>query len=110
MLRAVTEAVPAAGSPHTAGPGGVRSTPRVRRGAPRPSATWPRRFGHLIAAGLPAEAAVGAASWAVRAFLGLTGLTEGTLADITVHDADPRRERAVLRHPRHIVPRGLVVR
>ncbi|MFF4502051.1 amidohydrolase family protein [Streptomyces sp. NPDC001401] len=66
--------------------------------------------GHLIAAGLPAEAAVGAASWTARAFLGLPGLTEGALADITVYDADPRREPAVLRHPRRIVLRGLVVR
>jgi imidazolonepropionase-like amidohydrolase len=65
---------------------------------------------HLIAAGLSAEAAVGAARWTVRAFPGPTGLTEGALADITVHDADPRREDAVLRHPRHIVLRGLVVR
>lgn len=65
---------------------------------------------HLIAAGLPAEAAVGAASWTARAFLGLTGLTEGALADITVYDADPRREPAVLRHPRRIVLRGRVVR
>ena len=65
---------------------------------------------HLIAAGLPAEAAVGAASWTARAFLGLTGLAEGALADITVYDADPRREPAVLRHPRRIVLRGRVVR
>lgn len=66
--------------------------------------------GHLIAAGLPAEAAVGAASWSARAFLGLGGLTEGGLADVTVHDADPRREPGVLRHPRRIVLRGRVVR
>ncbi|MFF4904695.1 amidohydrolase family protein [Streptomyces sp. NPDC001260] len=65
---------------------------------------------HLIAAGLPAECAVGAASWTARAFLGLTGLTEGALADITVYDTDPRREPGVLRHPRRIVLRGLVVR
>jgi len=39
-----------------------------------------------------------------------SGLTEGALADITVYDADPRREPAVLRHPRRIVLRGLVVR
>ncbi|MCX4883375.1 amidohydrolase family protein [Streptomyces sp. NBC_00847] len=66
--------------------------------------------GHLIAAGLPAETAVGAASWTARAFLGLTALTESALADITVYDADPRREPAVLRHPRRIVLRGRVVR
>ncbi|MEU9660103.1 amidohydrolase family protein [Streptomyces chartreusis] len=65
---------------------------------------------HLIAAGLPADAAVGAASWTAREFLGLPGLTEGGLADVTVYDADPRREPAVLRHPRRIVLRGRVLR
>ncbi|GAA3823378.1 hypothetical protein ACFS5L_26700 [Streptomyces phyllanthi] len=67
------------------------------------------RPGHLIAAGLPAETAVGAASWTARAFLGLGGLAEGGLADITVYDTDPRREPAALRHPRLIVLRGRVV-
>lgn len=66
--------------------------------------------GHLIAAGLPADVAVGAASWAARDFLGLPGLVEGGLADVTVYDADPRREPEVLRHPRRIVLRGRVVR
>lgn len=65
---------------------------------------------HLIAAGLPGEAAVGAASWTARAFLGLPGLAEAALADITVYDRDPRRTPAVLRHPRRIVLRGRVVR
>nr|WP_308801126.1 amidohydrolase family protein [Streptomyces polyasparticus] len=65
---------------------------------------------HLIAAGLPAETAVGAASWTARAFLGLPGLAEGGLADLTVYDADPRREPGVLRHPRRVVVRGHVVR
>ncbi|MET9836114.1 amidohydrolase family protein [Streptomyces sp. NPDC006385] len=65
---------------------------------------------HLIAAGLPADVAVGAASWAARDFLGLPGLVEGGLADVTVYDADPRREPGVLRHPRRMVLRGRVVR
>ncbi|MDQ1026360.1 imidazolonepropionase-like amidohydrolase [Streptomyces umbrinus] len=65
---------------------------------------------HLIAAGLPTEAAVGAASWTARDFLGLSGLTEGGLADVTVYAADPRREPGVLRHPRRIVLRGRVIR
>ncbi|MFE9019845.1 amidohydrolase family protein [Streptomyces sp. NPDC007808] len=65
---------------------------------------------HLIAAGLPADVAVGAASWAARDFLRLPGLVEGGLADVTVYDADPRLEPAVLRHPRRIVLRGRVVR
>ncbi len=44
---------------------------------------------HLIAAGLPPETAVGAASWTAREFLGMPGLAEGGLADVTVYDADP---------------------
>jgi imidazolonepropionase-like amidohydrolase len=66
--------------------------------------------GHLIEAGLPAEAAVGAASWTARAFLGLPLLAEGALADVTVYDTDPRREPGVLRHPRRIVLRGRIIR
>ncbi|GHG95923.1 amidohydrolase family protein [Streptomyces lanatus] len=65
---------------------------------------------HLIAAGLPADVAVGAASWVARDFLGLPGLVEGGLADVTVYDADPRLEPGVLRHPRRIVLRGRVLR
>ncbi|MFI6942715.1 amidohydrolase family protein [Streptomyces sp. NPDC050418] len=66
--------------------------------------------GHLVAAGLPADVAVGAASWRAREFLGLPGIEEGGLADLTVYEADPRREPAVLAHPRRIVVRGQVVR
>ncbi|WP_199551949.1 amidohydrolase family protein [Streptomyces sp. N35] len=65
---------------------------------------------HLVAAGLPADAAVGAASWAARDFLGLPGLVEGGLADLTVYEEDPRRSPGVLRHPRRVVVRGHVVR
>ncbi|WP_369248976.1 amidohydrolase family protein [Streptomyces sp. R41] len=65
---------------------------------------------HLVAAGLPPETAVGAASWTARAFLGLTGLTEGALADITVYDTDPRLDPGALRLPRRIMLRGRVVR
>ncbi|MFF6976527.1 amidohydrolase family protein [Streptomyces sp. NPDC008343] len=65
---------------------------------------------HLVAAGLPADVAVGPASWAARDFLGLPGLVEGGLADVTVYDADPRVEPGVLRHPRRIILRGRVVR
>ncbi|MET8133653.1 MULTISPECIES: amidohydrolase family protein [unclassified Streptomyces] len=65
---------------------------------------------HLVGAGLPPEAGVGAASWTARAFLGLPLLTEGALADITVYDTDPRGEPGVLRHPRRIVLRGRIIR
>ncbi|MET7986252.1 hypothetical protein [Streptomyces sp. NPDC005281] len=65
---------------------------------------------HLGEAGLPPAAAVGAAGWTARAFLGLPLLTEGALADITVYDTDPREEPAVLRHPRRVMLRGRIIR
>ncbi|MEU9137593.1 amidohydrolase family protein [Streptomyces sp. NPDC048404] len=66
--------------------------------------------GHLIDAGLPSEAAVGAASWTARAFLGLPLPAEGAPADLTVYGADPRKEPGVLRHPRRVVLRGRIIR
>lgn len=66
--------------------------------------------GHLIEAGLPAEAAVGAASWTARAFLGLPSLTENAPADITVYATDPRTTPEALHHPTRIMLRGRIVR
>ena len=59
--------------------------------------------------GLPDEAVLAAGSWAARAFLGLPGLVEGAPADLIVYDDDPRKDLAVLRHPRLMVIRGNVV-
>ena len=64
----------------------------------------------LHAAGLPAEAALAAGSWAARQFLGLPGLVEGAPADLVVYAADPRRELGTLAAPARIVLRGRVVR
>ena len=50
----------------------------------------------LHAAGLPAEAAVGAASWAARTWLGLGGIEEGAPADVVVYGGDPRADLDVL--------------
>lgn len=61
-------------------------------------------------AGLPAEAALGAASWVAREFLGLPGLVEGGLADVVAFDRDPRRDLSVLAEPSRVVLRGRVVR
>ncbi|MFG2450553.1 amidohydrolase family protein [Streptomyces sp. NPDC048512] len=65
---------------------------------------------HLIEAGLPTEAAVGAASWTARAFLGLPSLTENAPADITVYATDPRTTPETLHHPTRIMLRGRIVR
>jgi imidazolonepropionase-like amidohydrolase len=63
----------------------------------------------LAAAGLPAEAALAAASWAAREWLGLPGIADGAVADLVVYDADPRADLDVLAHPRLTVLRGKVV-
>ncbi|MFB8419258.1 amidohydrolase family protein [Streptomyces albidoflavus] len=64
----------------------------------------------LLAAGLPAEEAVGAASWAARSWLGLPGLTAGAPADLVAYDRDPVAHPEVLEHPVRVVLRGRVVR
>ena len=53
-------------------------------------------------------AAVGAASWDARAWLGRPGVAQGAPADLAVFPADPTLEPAVLGHPSAIVLRGRV--
>ena len=61
--------------------------------------------------GLPAEYALGAASWRAREWLGWnSGLDEGAPADFVVYDADPLADLAVLERPARVVLRGAVVR
>ncbi|MDK0523063.1 amidohydrolase family protein [Streptomyces sp. ML-6] len=64
----------------------------------------------LVRAGLPARAALGAASWTARAWLGLPGLVDGAPADLVAYATDPTEDPAVLNHPSRIVLRGRVVR
>jgi imidazolonepropionase-like amidohydrolase len=60
--------------------------------------------------GMPAEYALGAASWRAREWLGWNaGLDEGAPADFVVYDSDPRTDLSVLRDPRRVVLRGRVV-
>ncbi|MEV6107313.1 amidohydrolase family protein [Streptomyces sp. NPDC051940] len=63
----------------------------------------------LVAAGLPVTAALSAASWGAREWLGRPGLEEGEPADLVVYEADPRADPRVLSAPRRIVLRGRVV-
>jgi imidazolonepropionase-like amidohydrolase len=65
--------------------------------------------GALHAAGLPAEAALAAASWAARSWLGLPCIEEGAPADVVVYDADPRKDLAALRRPQRMILRGRLV-
>jgi imidazolonepropionase-like amidohydrolase len=64
----------------------------------------------LAAAGVPVTAALAAASWSARTFLGLGELTAGAVADAVVYDADPRHDLAILDHPRWVIRAGLVLR
>ena len=64
----------------------------------------------LATYGLSPEAALGAASWRARTWLGLDdNLAEGTTADFVVFDADPLEDLSVLGRPARIVLRGVVV-
>jgi imidazolonepropionase-like amidohydrolase len=62
----------------------------------------------LAAAGLPAEAALAAGSWAARDWLGLPCVEEGAVADLVVYDADPRADLDTLARPQLTVLRGRI--
>ena len=64
----------------------------------------------LYRMGMPAEEALGAASWAARRWLNRPGLDEGAPADLVLYAADPRKDLDTLAAPRRIVLRGRVVR
>lgn len=64
---------------------------------------------HLAAAGLPPEAAIGAASWTARSFLGFPSLEEGAPADVVAYHSDPRTDLGVLDKPARIILRGCVL-
>jgi imidazolonepropionase-like amidohydrolase len=63
----------------------------------------------LHAAGIPAEAALAAASWAARPWLGLSCIEEGAPADLVVYDTDPRADLDTLQRPQRMILRGRVV-
>jgi len=64
----------------------------------------------LAGAGLPAEAALAAGSWAARSWLGLPGLAEGAPADLVAYPEDPGADLAVLAAPVRVLRAGAVVR
>jgi imidazolonepropionase-like amidohydrolase len=63
----------------------------------------------LHAAGLPAEAALAAASWSARTWLGLPGLEQGAPADVVAYETDPRDHLDTVATPMRMVLRGRVV-
>jgi imidazolonepropionase-like amidohydrolase len=63
----------------------------------------------LHAAGIPAEVALAAASWAARRWLGLSCIEEGAPADLVVYDSDPRADLDTLQRPQRMLLRGTVI-
>jgi imidazolonepropionase-like amidohydrolase len=60
--------------------------------------------------GMPADYALGAASWRAREWLGWNAsLDEGAPADFVVYADDPRVDLGILRSPARVVLRGVVV-
>jgi imidazolonepropionase-like amidohydrolase len=53
----------------------------------------------LLDAGVPADLALGAASWTARSFLGLDGIEEGAPADLVAYRDDPRTDVRALHKP-----------
>lgn len=74
-----------------------------------PCGTVSTEVAWLIRAGLPAQAALGAASWAARSWLGLPGLADGAPADLVAYDTDPTLDPTALAHPSRVILRGRVV-
>jgi imidazolonepropionase-like amidohydrolase len=64
----------------------------------------------MAAAGMRPEAALAAASWSAREYLGLRGLEPGAPADAVVYDRDPRQDLDQLAAPVAVVLRGRCVR
>lgn len=63
----------------------------------------------LIAAGLPVEEAIGAASWTAREVLDLPRLREGDRADVIWTENDPRADLDRLRQPDLVILSGSAV-
>lgn len=64
----------------------------------------------LRAAGMSTDDVLAAGSWGAREWLGLSGLTEGGLADLAVYATDPRRDLNTLHEPVRLILRGRVIR
>jgi imidazolonepropionase-like amidohydrolase len=63
----------------------------------------------LHAAGVPAEDALAAASWAARTYLGPPGIEHAAPADPAIYASDPRTGLETLHDPELIVLAGRVI-
>lgn len=75
-------------------------------GSVMPHGLLPQEVAELVAAGLSPRAALDAACWGARRWLGMPDLEEGASADCVVLPADPREDVGVLAAPRAVVLRG----
>lgn len=64
----------------------------------------------LHSAGLPMRAALDAACWSARTWLGAAGLQEGARADAVLFRDDPRKVPSTITEPAHVVLGGRIIR
>jgi imidazolonepropionase-like amidohydrolase len=64
----------------------------------------------LTRAGLPPAAALDAAAWGARRWLGAEGISEGASADVVICREDPRTDISQVASLTHVILRGKVVR
>lgn len=64
----------------------------------------------LHAAGLPMTAALDAAAWSARTWLGAKGIEEGAAADVVLFREDPRWLPGTVKEPAHVVLGGRLIR
>lgn len=109
VLRQVVTAVHAAGGRvhgHLAAAAAEAGVTLLAGTDSRPCGRVTEEIRALADAGVPAQLAIGAGSWAARSYLGIAGLGEGAPADAVVYDVDPRRDLSQLAAPRAVVLRG----
>jgi imidazolonepropionase-like amidohydrolase len=85
---------------------GVRLYCGTDAGGNLPHGLLAREVAELTRAGLPPLAALDAACWSARAWLGFPGLEEGAPADLVMYPGDPRQDVGVLAAPSAVVLRG----
>lgn len=78
-------------------------------GATLPHGLVAAEVAELMQAGMPRLAALSAATWSARDWLGYDGLAEGADADLAVYPEDPRADHRVLSAPSLVMLRGHVV-
>lgn len=74
-----------------------------------PHGLVPAEVVELTKAGMPSVAALDAATWGARKWLGRPGIAEGEPADVVIYAADPREDVSVLADPAAILLRGVKV-